>query len=63
MKKWISQIPFQLVLPCLVLGAVFTLPHAVTWSKYAWQDTRNGNEKSSPATERTIPKMNRDEQN
>lgn len=39
MKKWISRIPFQLVLPCLVLGAVFTLPHAVTWSKYAWQDT------------------------
>lgn len=38
MKKTAGRVCFRMVLPCLALAAILTLPSAVTWSKYVWQD-------------------------
>lgn len=38
MKKPVGSVRFRVVLPCLVLAVILTLPPAVTWSKYVWKD-------------------------
>lgn len=38
MKRFISRIRFRIVLPLLLLATVFTLPSAVTGSKYVWEE-------------------------
>lgn len=39
MKKMILQMRFRSILPLLVMAVLFTLPSAVTGSKYVWEDT------------------------
>ena len=41
MQKKNVGIYFRRVFPCLALAAVLTMPPAVTWSKYVWQEDIN----------------------